>query len=1097
MLQIYKASAGSGKTHILTQTFLLLAFKSPDSFKKILAVTFTNKAAQEMKERILETLDQLISQPENTDIAHILLKQNKSFDLNEIKNRALKIRANILHNYSFFSVGTIDSFVQKVIRAFSFEIGVQSGYRIEMDTQNVVEDITDLLIKEVENDAALLKWLVMYSFYKIEQGKSWDFREDVKKLAYEIFKENFNENTSLQNDKKSTRDKLTKLRKELFKITQTFDTEVVKAGEKAAKILKSKNIIPTDLGHKFRTIFNYFVKLQNSKDYTDFIPGKSIIAAQEGIEFWHKKKEKAEIISQIEQIYDELHALLQEIIAFVRKNLPQYATAKAILGNFHAFGILNDISSLLPTYRAENNLLLISDTTLLLKQLVAKNEAPFIYEKTGNRYAHILIDEFQDTSGFQWENFKPLLQNSLAENHFSMIVGDIKQSIYRWRGGDWKLLLSEVKRQIGEIYITEKALDTNWRSKKNVIDFNNAIFSFVPQLLQNDFNFMLEAIDNKEIKDALLEEGFDHILLEGYKDFYQNVAQKNKTGGAVELKFCEVKSRTSMKSKWREEIDEEIPEIIENLICTEGYNPKEIAILVRKNKDASQVINLLIRHMQNTPDAEQYSIISSESLSISSSFSVRIILNALDLLYDEENKIARSGLIHLYQTEIANQAPLHTHFSCSAEEIHNLQLLPDTFTKQTKRLRQLSIIELIEELISIFSLDKIEEETIYLRSFQDIVYQFLTENTSDLGDFLEWWNKKGNDFSVKISEGIDAVNIMSIHKSKGLGFKVVVIPYCDWAIESSGIIAPIIWAETKSYPGNIFQYLPVKYSQRLVDSEFAKNYFEEKLYMYMDSINALYVAFTRAKEKLIVCAPYVEKINKITSVSEILQLTILEQSIDSTNRKDIIRLADYFDEDEKTLHIVQEKEKNKAQTPKQSNDCAQIKLSGYFVSDWRKKIEIHQHAKDFFIESIKSIAEKVNYGLLMHKIFAKIKTIDDVDETILKIYLSGQINAFQRAELKKKVEEIISREAVADWFSDRWNIITERAILTKSGKIRIPDRVLSNDEETIVIDFKFGEERSEDREQVSEYVELISEMGFENVKGFLYYAEKNTVSALN
>ena len=579
-LHIYKASAGSGKTHLLSQNYLKLAFKNKNNFNKILAVTFTNKAAEEMKTRIIE------------EINNIIVKGNKSVHFDSIKehlknkteleiiNRAKEIRDNILHNYSMFSVSTIDSFVQSVVRAFSYEINVSSNYALELDTEKVIKELTELLYNEITDNKELQKWLIKFADFKLQEGKSWDFRREIGVLAYEIFKEKFQSiysfsyNTEENINNVDNKEKLNILLDEIYKIKTDFEKKMNYIADKSDVILKNAGIDnPKELGRNFGTITNFLCNKIRERKYE---PIKTVYNALDGLHKWHAKKAKKEIIAIISSVYKELYELIENAINEYEKNHCLYLSAKNTILNIHSFGILNDIASLLPEYRHENNLLLISDTTLLLKEIIGNNDAPFIYEKIGNKFKHILIDEFQDTSGFQWINFRPLIKNSLGEALFNMIVGDVKQSIYRWRGGDWKLLLSEVKESIGEAQVLEKTLDTNWRSKENIVDFNNSLFLTAPNIIQNQYNKELEEIGDNNVLQEMKTENYYSILNNAYADCYQFLPNtKEKIGGRVLVNF--IKTTGTGNSYFKENVAELLPKAIENLLINKNYEARDIA----------------------------------------------------------------------------------------------------------------------------------------------------------------------------------------------------------------------------------------------------------------------------------------------------------------------------------------------------------------------------------------------------------------------------------------------------------------------------------------------------------------------------------------
>jgi len=961
MLQIYKASAGSGKTHTLTQEYLKLSFKYPDKFSRIIAVTFTNKASEEMKVRIIEELNNLIDKGAKSAHFKIIQQTYPDFSEAQIINQALKIRDRVLHNYSNFAISTIDSFVQRVVRSFAYEIKVPAGYKIEMDSQKVIEDITEMLFNKISDNKQLQKWLTQFALYKIEQGTNWDFREDVKKLAYEIFKEKFQSfKTSTEDvDLEKEKNNLTDLLKDIIEIKKIFELKMKEVSDKTNKILSENRILRDKLGRNFKTITSYLtIKITEKQE---FEPGKTVLKALECEENWFAKSAKSDIKEQVMSVYPQLSELLDYTINLYYKEFSSYLTAKKILSNFHSFGILNDISNILPEYRETNNLLLISDTTVFLKKIISGNDAPFIYEKIGTKFQNILIDEFQDTSGFQWFNFKPLIENSLANGFYNLIVGDIKQSIYRWRGGDWRLLLTEVKNDIGENFIKETSLDTNWRSKKNIIDFNNSVFKQLPEIAQNFYNKDFST-NNSAIKNE-----YDSILISAYSDTYQKVAPvKNKKGGRVKINFIEV-NKSEKAKKWRENISHLVPETIDNLLKEQNYRPGDITILVRTNKEGKEIVDLLLNYINNTPHAKIYDIISSDSLFINNSASVKIIILALKYLHNTEDQVNLTNLIFEYQ-KLINDNNLEYHHIFDSKNKQNLSsFLPSELIEKYDELQKIPLYELVENLISIFKLNNYEQEHPYLHSLQDTVLKYVRDEYSDLHNFLQFWELKGGTISVNISDKQDAVNIMTIHKSKGLAFKVVLLPYLDWRLDHSPTIAPIIWCKPDRSPYDKFAFLPVKYNSQLAETHFNKDYFDEKLYAFMDAINMLYVAFTRPIEELIVMAPIDDENKELTYISDLLYNTITNSDIEFNSSEDnIISLNKYYNSENFTCLIDDSYEKLDLEKYKKQILEKSFSLDYYPVFDWRKNISVKSHAGEFFIESIKQVEAKVNYGILMH-----------------------------------------------------------------------------------------------------------------------------------
>ncbi len=1091
-LQIYKASAGSGKTFLLTENYLKLAFEYPDNFSKILAVTFTNKAAEEMKTRIIEELNNIIKIKNASNHFNEIKKQLNYKNDDAVVKRAILIRNNILHNYSMFHVSTIDSFVQKVIRAFAYEMNLSSGYDIELDTQKVIDDLTEKLYKNISDNKYLQNWLLKYAEYKINDGKNWDFRSDIKELSNEIFKEKFQNVFKQKKDINEEREKILNFLNTLYSIKNSFEGKMNELLLNIKNILNEQGGSHESLGSKFKTIVNQFLIKIPKKEYDNIT--QAFHKSLNGIENWYKKNEEESIINSIEKIYEKILVQIKQYFEIFNTESENYYSAMSLINTFHSYGILNDIASLLPEYRDENNILLISDTTLLLKKIIGDNEAPFIYEKIGNKFKNILIDEFQDTSTFQWSNFKPLILNSLSQANYNLIVGDIKQSIYRWRGGDWKLLLSGAKHDIGSAFTEDMSLDTNYRSKKNIVDFNNTLFQFLPRILQNQYNAEIEQIKNKETFQNLIDEAYNSIIINAYEKNCQKVPN-GQNGGIVNIKF---KDSKKSKNNDTEDNEFEVAELINKLLQTN--KPKDIGIIVSKNSEAKTIVNQLLEYQSKNDEAIKYQIISSESLYISNSSIIKLLVSAMKFINNKKDNVNIAQLVFQYQKIIENNEIDFNDIFLSVRNEKYTNLLPKLFLEEIEELSKKSVFELSEELIRIFRLKNQKEDFSYLRAFQNEVSDFMASNNSNLAEFIRWWEEKGITKSIQIPSDVDAIQIMTIHKSKGLAFNILIMPFVNWKLENTGKNARLLWTSSNVAPFNKFEILPVKYSSKLLNTVFRKDYFDEKLYSNIDALNMLYVAFTRAKNELYAFASY-SSANKgdIKDVGQLMyEIMKINTAENNAECGDLLNLKPYFNinentflldkqNDEALINIKEEKNENKSQMLEIEEG------SEYPNNKWFGKVQIRYNSEDFFIESIEAIEEKVNYGTLMHKIFAEIKTEKDISSSLQKMYFDGFITKDEMQELEIKITEVVNKENVKDWFSDKYEVKNEEALITLEGDIKIPDRVLIGKEDVIVIDFKFGKQQEKYKEQIQEYKQLIQEVYKKTTKAYLFYVEENAI----
>lgn len=1088
-LQIYRASAGSGKTYKLTEKFLLLAFRKPDYFRRVLAVTFTNKAAEEMKNRILEELNLLATAPQKADHQKTLEEYFSDWTPGNIQERAQKIRDNILHQYSKFSVSTIDSFVQRILRSFAYEIGAQTGYQVEMDMERVIQELTDRMEDQVKEDAQLLEWLIRFATFRADNGQGWNFRRQVSELATIIFTEQFQQISRHQNalpDKQTLKDIETQLRK----IRYSFEKSMKRKAADMLQHVEAKGMRTGDYGAPVKTLRNYLFLVQGGNKPGDFLPNKTVIQLAEGEKNWctqnmaknaNSNPEIHKKVARIEALKAELTPLLKDLLEFYEKHETDYVTAAAILENLYTYGILNDLAALLPQYREAHNSLLISDANVLLRNIVQQNDAPFIYEKTGNTYHHLLIDEFQDTSHFQWENFRPLADNSLAYGNYNLIVGDVKQSIYRWRGGDWRLLLSQVQQDLKPDRIEETPLEHNFRSHENIIRLNNTLFHHAPKVLQKRYNNQIEEELREHARNNLLESGLTEIFTLAYADSYQKPGKPDKTGGKVDIRFFE-------KKKLQENVEQELPYKIDSLIRDSGYAPGEIGILVRTNAESTQIRDLLMHHQQNHEDSASYAVVSPESLTLRSSPGIRLIIAAMQYLNNREAVIPLANVMLLHQRLQGRQEATHDLFAKAAAGTIPEGALPEGFVAHADELASLSIYEMTERLIRLFGLEHATHDQPYLSAFLDFALKFSRNDSADLAAFLEWWEETGKRQSVELPETRDAVRILTIHKSKGLAFDVVVLPYVTWKMDHQQ--NPQIWCNPDTPPFDSLPPVLVKYKKGMEASHFYKEYFTEKAYAAMDALNNLYVAMTRPRAELHIIAAFSGKQSNSYTAGDLLYELMAFEAPDTNGY--YLQCSKWFDKAADSLLI-------EAQPVLEEKDT-DTAYSGFSlkhkVSDWRSRLSIKQHAKEFFVEAVESIREKVDYGTVMHEIMARIQQPEDVNPAVQAAFFEGKIALEDTPAIKAKIQGYIDYPEARDWFYGDWEIHNELPILTGDGEQRIADRVLEGQEQVLVIDYKFGNPQEEYRSQIAEYMELLREIFELPVAGYLYYPDQPLIEEI-
>jgi ATP-dependent exoDNAse (exonuclease V) beta subunit len=1052
MLTVYRASAGAGKTHTLTGEYLKLLFARPAAYRRILAVTFTNKATEEMKSRIIEELYRLSSgQPSN----HLDMLC-KAYDLTgkQARGQAGQTLIAILHDYSAFNISTIDRFFQQTMRAFTREIGLQGGYGIEMDQDRVLTESIDNLLGSLDRpeNKALLGWMIRFAEDKIESGGEWNLRRDITGLGREVFTEKFKALSDRVSEDIADKEALEQYKEDLYALIRSVENEAKRLGEQGLALLNRYGLLPSDFKGGSRSPLFFLEKLAGG----EMKPPPATFAGLAGnVEECYAKTTPAGKCQTIREAFEAgLGDCLQRIVSLF-SGLTDYYTAKEIFRHYYTLGILSDISRQIALYREEKNILLIADTTELLSKVIDGSDAPFIYEKTGTTIDHFMIDEFQDTSGMQWHNFRPLIRESLAYRQANLIVGDVKQSIYRFRNSDWKLLDEQVRKDFRPEEVTERTLKENWRSCRPVVSFNNALFTVAPELLQNAYNETLTSSSLSGEEQAR----FSTRIVSAYAQSYQQTAPPFAgKDGRVRVEFI---PQDDGEKTWKEEALERLPALLEQLL-DDGYSFKDIAILVRTNREGAMVADTLL----SLPSGETggMAVISDEALFVSSSPSVRFIVALLRYMENPDNKT-------------------YTQMPLWKMESVPLPAFPSP------------LYETVEEIYRLFAGRFPANEQAFIQAFFDLTAEFIRQEGADRGRFLKWWDETGCKKSITMPDGQDAVRILTIHKSKGLGMKVVILPFADWEIDHKPSKPVILWCRPEGKPFDRLHLVPVRYGKALGDTRFAADYFHEKLYACIDNLNTLYVACTRAKEELILLAPRPKKLNekgeveKIDSVSALLWAGLSATVPETREGEPLMDLPASFNTAEGIFEWGNRRNAGEGLTPPLVSEVTTVANRLVSVSPG-ERLQLRLYGKGFFFDN-----PSRKRGALMHELLSRIRTKDDVPASVENYRLSGIISREEAEELTARLNVLLDKPEVSAWYNAPTRVLNEVEILFGKGKSRRPDRVMLSGGKAIVVDYKFGEQHPGNRyhNQVRNYMQLIREMGYGEVSGYLWYVTLDTI----
>lgn len=1106
-LKILKASAGSGKTFSLTLHYITLLLSNENRYREILAVTFTNKATAEMKERILSVLQGLTrvnferlpakKQKEIQHFEQLIIEQNPGWSAALIQEKAQRVYRKILHDYSHFTISTIDGFSQKVIRSFTYELNLDAAYKIEMNTNKVKTDLTIMLNQLLDEKPELLEWIIEYAEKKINNNENWNYRTQLSQLASLIFSENFQEFDGALASA-DTNQIFNLLNKEIVEKTKSYLDSLSLAIQSYQEVFKSLHVDSDEMKGKSRNplisannISSQVNKLSTS-DLIKIIGKFTSLINDENAYTDTSKNVRYDLIAGFKPILDQFHALEQL--------LPTYIAYQSVQANLYYLRLLKEMSDLLSSWRKENSAQLISDSQILLNKLGldAHNDPTFVWEKIGNRYNYFLFDEFQDTSRIQWKNYSPLLLNALSntqgQQHEHLIVGDVKQSIYRWRNGDWRILLQQVEEQVAQIFHLDEEgkaqfihngnLETNFRSLPNIIRFNNYLYQTIPTHMQHVLNDIA--------KDELSEEGLrwwtqaknDSMLLRAYANSAQEIPefklQDPSKNGSIEIEYIEVENSRFRANQVQEDSVQKLCKKVGSWISSGRYVPKQIGILVRSNKQAMLVIQKLMEYKNTT--GIPFDVISGDALSLNSNDAVNLLVETLKAFVYNSNQhvIHHARMAYLYQI-IQN----NTCFDGTAwldfkqNNIKNLKsLLPERLIEDWEVWQKLPLVHLVEKLIEIFGFtSKNNVHLPYILTFKDIVGNFTANGERGINQFIEFWEEDGNKAVLPSSGKVNAIEVTTIHKSKGLAYDVVMIPFCSWTLD--GMTNGDFWINTVNTPFAQLGRIPIKYNSAVGKSIFYQQYFEEKLFNYMDTLNTLYVATTRAVQHIYITAPAFscDKKTGETKICNDLISDVMYQVLEHQNAP--FRL----EENKLSIDHIITKQKDG-----ESDFGAYTLVSQYPISVAMENA-LNKNTKRS-INTILMLEKAAQYGILAHEVMAEASKESDIQKIIDRYIDEGVLAKENKEVLEKEIYLIWHHPQINPWLTGDYKIWNESAIITADGSTLRPDKVFTKEDETIILDFKFtGDNYIEHKTQIDQYMKALQNLGLKNVRGFLFYAK--------
>lgn len=1038
MLEICKASAGSGKTYKLTGDYIVKLFENgeKEGYKHILAVTFTNKATDEMKQRILEKLHSIAVTTEKDTIFENIMSigqlqwmepvRREKF----IREEAGKMLIEILNDYSQFNVSTIDKFFQQTMRSFARELGHYTSYNVELDTDSVLAETIDMMMDSLDEDQTLLDWMIRMSVESIEEGEGWNPLPRLKNLGAQLFRETLKLKQRELGAGIADKNAIEEYRGQMRSIIDAFEEENVSIGKRGCRIISEQGLSAESFSGGSRSPFKLFGQWA---DGTIKEPTATFKNLEDDIARWATAKTPTATRSAIEEAYyGGLNDLVARAIEMYERDIVKYNTAKVIYKNLYTLGILGDIYEAFQRYCKEKNIVLLSETNDVLNRIIDGSDTPFVYEKMGMWLDHYLIDEFQDTSQMQWENILPLVKDSADKGLDNLIVGDVKQSIYRWRNSDWSLLNERIYRDFSGYGIKDDKLKISRRSYEGVVTFNNEFFGRCAQELQNKYNQTIGEPDNRLITNI-----YDSDI-ESPNYFKQEFLESKSGAGHVKVSFIEGDGQRDWKEVNLERLVADI-----NVLKGNGWRYKDMAVLVRTNKEGSAVANALLE--------AGFKIVSDDSLIISTSRSVQKIVTALKYISSPGDP-----LVNFIFNGVKISAQEKTLYNI-CEEITRLMPVSDML------------------------------EGAFIQAFMDAVLDYTVINGSDVEGFVKWWDEVGRKRSISAPDGDDAIRVITIHKSKGLGFEVVLVPFFDEPLYNAAVEdrGKILWCTPKSAPFDKLKILPIASSSGLMRTEFADEYKEEVLYSYIDKINVAYVAFTRAKSELLIY-PKVPKFGKdggysITSMSDVLYSfcgEVMEYETLWSSHK--VTSGTSHDTVMPSSHDT---------SMSSSHDLIVGSPDTFLSIPIGDRLRLSLSGEDFF-----SPESSRGRGVVMHDILAKIAAADDLDRAVDDAVSEGLIALGEREELIGELRSRLDSVAERHWFDGTYDFRNEIDILLPGGEFCRPDRVMAQGDRAIVVDYKFGHIKSRRYiSQVQDYMNYLLKMGYSAVEGCIWYLEDNEI----
>ena len=1103
-LSVYKASAGSGKTFTLATEYISLLVENPMSYRSILAVTFTNKATEEMKMRILSQLYGIWKLLPDSDDYLKAVQEKTELDTKTISERAGISLSNLLNNYNYFRVETIDTFFQSILRNMARELDLTTNLRIGLNDYQVEELAVDQLIADLSSTDAMLQWILRYIMDNISDDKSWNVIGQIKQFGHHIFSDTYKDVSSDLEQKLAEPGFFDAYTTRLRELRQSAEERMKQFADNFFDILDDEGLTVDDFSYGKSGLCGFFLKLRQGQ-FDESIVGKRVTDSVGDPTKWYKKTHpRRELLHALAD--SSLDSLLRQALDERPRQWRLFKSADLTLRHLSQLRLLSGIEQKVHELNQDANRFLLSDTQQLLHSLIGDSDSPFIFEKIGAQLEHVMIDEFQDTSTVQWQNFRVLLDEAMSHEGSSpasatisqnLIVGDVKQSIYRWRSGDWRLL-NNIESQFDARQTETCHLDTNYRSQRRIITFNNHFFQQAARL---------EYLSLLEINEAEASQ-----LERAYADVVQQIPAHRGDEGFVRVELLPGED-------YQAQVYQRLTDTVSKLLEA-GATQEQIAILVRTNA----VIPLIAQYfMEQMPSV---TIVSDEAFRLDASTAVCLLVRAMRLLVRPDDQLTKAAIAKSYHQDVLQDYEGDNHQLLNVSSCHDDShpstdldaLLPEAYIRHFDELRALPLYDLTERLYTIFGLERLTGQSAYVCAFYDHLVNFVNDNAADISAFVTEWDETLCSKTIQSNE-TSGIRIYSIHKSKGLEYEHVICPFCDWQLEKQS--GNILWCRPTEEPFNDLPIVPVDYGQKqMMGTIYEADYRHEHLQNTVDNLNLLYVAFTRARRSLFVIGRRKASGTRSLLIEQALPLVADQLSSMPANDDDQhdAPLLEGLDDDQQPLRLTYGTLPTAAANASPSTLRSSLSSNPFLqtyeplpvaISTFANKVSFRQsnRSKAFVEADDEEAMRRQNYiqtGSILHEVFSTIRTAADIPDALQRLQSEGIIydGTLTPERITNMLQKRLKDPRVADWFSDRWTLFNECSILSVvDGQVcqHRPDRVMTDGHEWIVVDFKFGNPKPEYHDQVHQYMSLIQKMSLTShssplsIRGYLWYVYSNKI----